>query len=121
MFNLTLTNFPNSNGLFSGRITLGNENNYMNPFNIKIDYYKIGFIPTIQIRAFNCIYPESFEIKVFHKPTIKAFIRICNLSQEAMVRNQLKSAITIGKRVTGKYLRLNFNRKGLYLSSGIGT
>jgi hypothetical protein len=38
-----------------------------------------------------------------------------------MIENQLKSAITIGRKVVGKYMRLNFYKKGLYLSSGIGT
>lgn len=68
---------------------LGNKESYRNFYNLKIDYYAVGFNPTLQIKAFNCIYPESFEIKVYHKQTIKSFIRICNLSNTQMTLNQL--------------------------------
>jgi hypothetical protein len=45
MFNLTLTNYPSQDSLFLGRIYLGNENSYRIPFNLRIDYYSVGFIP----------------------------------------------------------------------------
>jgi len=67
MFNLTLTNFPHSDGLFLGRVSLGNPDTYRNLFNLRLDYYSIGFMPTLQIKAYNSIYPEAFEIKVYHK------------------------------------------------------
>lgn len=38
-----------------------------------------------------------------------------------MIANQLQSAITIGRKVTGRFLRLNFYKHALYLNSGIGT
>jgi hypothetical protein len=80
MFNLTLTNFPQSDGLFLGRVMLGNAETYRTPLNLRIDYYSVGFVPILQIKAYNAIYSESFEIKIGHKPTIKSFIRICNQS-----------------------------------------
>ena len=43
------------------------------------------------------------------------------MSQEAMVINQLQSAITLGRKTNGRCLRMNFNKKSVYLSSGIGT
>lgn len=45
MFNLTLTNYPSQDSLFLGRILLGNEESYRVPFNVRIDYYSVGFIP----------------------------------------------------------------------------
>jgi hypothetical protein len=58
---------------------------------------------------------------VYHRQTIKSFIRICNLSNSSMVINQLQSAITVGRKVIGRYIRLNFNKHHLYVTSGIGT
>ena len=76
MFNLTLTNFPQSDGLFLGRVMLGNAETYRTPLNLRIDYYSVGFVPILQIKAYNAIYSESFEIKIWNKPTIKRFISI---------------------------------------------
>ena len=47
MFNLTLSNFQTSNGLFYGRLYLGNSQSYENLYSVRIDYYNVGFIPTI--------------------------------------------------------------------------
>jgi hypothetical protein len=66
---------------------LGNVETYRTPLNLRIDYYSVGFVPVLQIKAYNAIYPESFEIKIGHKPTIKSFIRICNQSNQAMIIN----------------------------------
>lgn len=38
-----------------------------------------------------------------------------------MTINQLQSAVTIGRKVLGRYLRLNFYKHNLYMNSGIGT
>ena len=87
MFNLTLTNFPQSDGLFLGRVLLGYPDSYRTPFNLRLDYFSVGFMPTLQIKAYNAIYPEAFELKIYHRETIKSFIRICNLSNASMIVN----------------------------------
>ena len=47
MFNLTLSNFPKSHGIYLGQIFLGDHDVYKNPYNLRIDYYVMGYTPTL--------------------------------------------------------------------------
>jgi hypothetical protein len=42
MFNLTITNFPQSYDLIIGMVTIVNPETYRSPFNLRLDYYSIG-------------------------------------------------------------------------------
>ena len=78
MFALTLSNFPKSDGIYLGQILLGDPDIYKAKYNLRIDYYMNGYLPVLEIKAFNCIYDEVFDCKINNPKTIKDVIRICN-------------------------------------------
>lgn len=79
MHNLTLSNFPKSNGIYLGQIFLGNgDNTCKSSYNLRIDYYMLGYSPTLQIKVFNSICNEIFDLKITKVKMIKDVIRICN-------------------------------------------
>jgi hypothetical protein len=85
MFNLTLSRFPKSDGIYLGRVFLGDYDIYKNAFNLRIDYYVMGYTPTLQIKAFNCVHDEIFDLKITNRKMIKDVIRICNQSQRMVI------------------------------------
>jgi hypothetical protein len=73
-----LSNFPKSNGIFLGPLMLGEPDVYKTRYNVRIDYYMIGYTPVLEIKAFNSICDETFDVKVYNRKMIKDIIRICN-------------------------------------------
>ena len=57
---------------------IGSHDTYKNAYNLRIDYYVMGYVPTLQIKAFNCIYNEIFDLRITNRKMIKDVIRICN-------------------------------------------
>lgn len=90
MFNLTLSNFNNRKDdlLYLGRLQLPAVIKYskIEPypnkqkinFNVKIEYFIRGVIPTILIKAFDCYTMEVLQFSTINKRQIKMIIRICN-------------------------------------------
>lgn len=90
MFNLTLSNFNNRKDdlLYLGRLQLASPLGYskieptkgsaMPAFNVKIEYYIRGVVPTLLIKAFDVRSPEVLLLKTVNAKHIKMIIRICN-------------------------------------------
>ncbi|CDW88809.1 UNKNOWN [Stylonychia lemnae] len=109
LFNLTLSTYPQSDDIYLGKIKLSGKEGYKNQYNLRIDYYVLGYVPTLLIKIFNTIYYEIFELKVTNKKIIKDVIRICKQQNDSMVINQLQSMLQINSKLNGSYLKLNFN------------
>lgn len=95
MFNLTLENFNGKNEdlLYLGRLQLNrmlkfskvdsvNHNSLLNKhkdfYNVKIEYFFKGAVPTISVKAFSSHTPEMILYTTNNQNAIKKIIRICN-------------------------------------------
>jgi hypothetical protein len=101
MFNLTLSNFNNRKDdlLYLGRLVLCSPLGFSKieptkgliapAYNVKIEYYVHGVIPTLLIKAFDVRTLEVLTLKTINASHIKMIIRICNQHSDRMITNQL--------------------------------
>lgn len=66
---------------------IGSHDTYKNAFNLRIDYYVLGYTPELSIKAFSQTYYDTLDLRVTNKKIIKDVIRICNQSNNDMVVN----------------------------------
>ena len=63
---MTLSKFPDSDGIYLGKIMITGNEGFKNAYNLRIDYYVVGNTKTLQIKAFNTIYPDVYDLKITH-------------------------------------------------------
>ena len=88
-------------------------------FNVKIDYLNRANIPVMEIKAWYCLTSELVYTRLVNKEQIKAIIRICGQTEQAMVVTQLQALISISEGLHGKKLYLNFNKLSDKLTQGV--
>jgi len=83
-----------------------------NSYNVKIEYYVRGLVPTIAIKAYDVTNDDVLYLQTINKNYIKRIIRICNQHSDRMVKNQLETLIQVcsSKLTVGRTLKLNFER-----------
>lgn len=99
MFNLTLSNFNHRRDdvLYLGRLQLASPMGFSKieptyatnspSFNVKIEYFVRGMIPTLQIKAFDSYSMEVLQYSTVNQKYIKMIIRICNQQSDKMIQN----------------------------------
>ena len=99
MFNLTLSNFNHRRDdvLYLGRVQLASPIGFSKiepthptnspSFNVKIEYFVRGMIPTLQIKAFDSYSMEVLQYSTVNQQFIKMIIRICNQQSDKMIQN----------------------------------
>ena len=107
MFNLTLSRFNNRKDdlLYLGRLQLASPINFskIEPtkgshspcYNVKIEYFVRGMIPTLLIKAFDSSSMEVLQLATVNQKHIKMLIRICNQQSDKMIINQLQSLVSV--------------------------
>lgn len=121
MLDLTLRTYNRRQDdlLYLGRLHLGHIIRYdkieptkrrrKQAYNVKIEYYIRGVIPTIIIKAFDTYSMEKMQLITIKKKQIKQIIRICNQQSDQLVVNQLESLLSVvtSKLTSGRTLQLN--------------
>lgn len=129
LFNLSLSKFPREETLFLGTLQLKPvKSDYQVPFtvttaakrfkaiqktptpskfNVRIDYYVIGVVPVMSIRAFTQLASvggsqgQVLNYVSHNHKFIKDVIRICKQTSQQMVYNQLQSIFSVESRIGG--------------------
>lgn len=104
MLKLTLKSMNPSSGLFLGRLKLGSNNNIS--YNIRIDFYKIGITPVLEIK----IWDRNWSVKIYDEKLILRLIKLCNMSSPKFIKNQLKSLVKVSKKISGEFCDVMINK-----------
>ena len=101
---LSLKTMKPASGIFLGRLKLGTNSN--EHYNIRIDFFKHGHKPILEIKICN----RNCLARITDEKLILRLIKLCNMSSSKFIKNQIKSLVRVNRKLSGEFCDLMLNK-----------